>query len=176
MTRSIRDFSEGSAGIRWTPPDQLHFTLKFLGEHAPDMPARLAPVLHEAATVQSAFELALGPGGFFPSRGEPRVLWLGLTQGNEAITRLAAGLETACGKIGLPREERLFQPHLTVGRVKAVSAKFDRHQLATGVSGRMVVESFALVESILGPRGSVYRELDRFALGKSGIDPDCTGV
>lgn len=168
VTGCIRELSETSSGIRWTPPEQLHFTLKFLGEQPPEMPARLAPELREVSALHPAFDLKFGPGGVFPRHGEPRVLWLGLAEGQEPIAALAESLESACFKLGLPREDRVFRPHLTIGRVKASPAMFDRARLAAGISGRMTVDGFALIESVLSPGGPTYRELQRFKLGNRG--------
>src|SRR5262245_59408386 len=107
---------DGNARIRWVRVDGLHLTLRFLGA----TPARLRPELEAAAdTVARAtapFEVALSGGGAFPSLSRPRSLWVGVSEGGEALTGLANALSDLSRDAGLELETRPFAAHLTIGR------------------------------------------------------------
>lgn len=158
----LEDIANGSSGIKWVIPEQLHFTLKFFGEQDPGIVSRISPFLSEAVKEISPFTLTLSGGGVFPSRRSPRVLWLGVKEGGTELTGLAARVEEAGEKVGLPREKRAFRPHLTIGRVKSSSPIFNRELLEKSIEGRMTVKSFSLVESRLTPYGPVYREVKEY--------------
>lgn len=157
----------GSSGVKWVPPGQLHFTLKFLGEQNPDFVTGFSPHLRRVAAVTASFPLSLAGGGVFPGRRSPRVLWLGVEEGRQELTALAGRIEAAAAETAphvLAPEKRDFKPHLTVGRVKSEAPRFDWELLAVGVDGRMMVKGFSLVESRLTPHGPVYRDLEEYFL------------
>jgi 2'-5' RNA ligase len=160
----IQQLKRSSFGIKWSPKEQLHFTLKFLGEQSPDLLARIHPHLQAIAETTPAFKLTLGAGGLFPPRGEPRVLWVGLQDGVVALSHLAAAVDEACAKWGIAKEDRPFKAHLTIGRAKASPVQFDAELLHRGVEGTMYVPCFALVESRLSPSGPAYRTLQEYRL------------
>lgn len=166
LRETIRNFlegiSNGSSGIKWVFSEQLHFTLKFLGEQDSEIISKISPFLSEAAKEFSPFTLALAGGGVFPSRRSPRVLWLGVKEGGAKLAGLAARVEEAGEKAALPREKRAFRPHLTIGRVKNSSPFFDGELLTKGIEGRMTVKSFSLVASSLTHHGPVYQEVEEY--------------
>ncbi|NLZ44555.1 MAG: RNA 2',3'-cyclic phosphodiesterase [Clostridia bacterium] len=157
----------GSSGVKWVPPGQLHFTLKFLGEQSPEFVTGFSPHLRRVAAAASPFPLSLAGGGAFPGRRSPRVLWLGVDEGRQELAALAGRIETAAAEAAphvLAPEKRDFKPHLTVGRVKSEVPLFNWGLLETGVEGRMIVKGFSLVESRLTPHGPVYRDLEEYFL------------
>lgn len=156
-------------GVKWTPREQLHFTLKFLGEQRPELVKGLLPVLEEAGRQEPVFSLSLGRGGVFPTWQDPRVLWLGPEQGKRELCSLTQKISREITDHRLlpderGKENRSFSPHLTIGRVKSPAPVFDRALLTAGIQGRMTVDGFSLVESILTPKGPVYQEVQRFSL------------
>lgn len=153
-------------GVKWIDVGQAHFTLFFLGEQPAELVAEIDPLLQKTATEQRSFQLSLGPGGVFPSWKAPRVLWLGVEKGREELKALAAGVTAACMERGVPRPERAFTPHLTLGRVKKPPAVIDREALVRGVEGEMEVAAFTLFSSELRPQGPLYRELATYPLGQ----------
>jgi len=164
--------SQQAEGIKWTPPEQLHFTLKFLGEQRSELVKELCPVLAEAGRQESGFLLSLGKGGVFPRWQGPRILWLGLDQGDKELRSLAQRISQGIADKGVlsaehAKEKRSFSPHLTIGRVKGSAPVFNRLLLTGGVRGSMTVDSFSLVESLLTPQGPVYKEIQRFSLSRS---------
>jgi 2'-5' RNA ligase len=160
----IKVLAHDSSGTKWSKAEQLHFTLKFLGEQSSSLPEKMQPFLQELAGKTSVFTLGFGSGGFFPLHGEPRVLWLGLDDGASEMCVLATAIDEICVQIGLPGEERPFKPHLTIGRIKTDSARFNRELICAGISGQMTVDRFSLVESRLTSSGSIYREVASYQL------------
>lgn len=172
VAKFLEEMSLQAEGIKWTPPEQLHFTLKFLGEQRPELVKELFPVLAEAGRQEPGFSLSLGKGGVFPGWQSPRILWLGPDQGGKELRSLAQRISQGIADNGLlpdehAKEKRSFSPHLTIGRVKGSAPVFNRLLLTGGVQGSMTVDGFSLVESLLTPQGPVYKEIQRFSLSRS---------
>lgn len=147
--------------VRWVHPEQIHLTLKFLGE-VPDQQVPLVAKALDALDDQPAFDFEMEGVGYFGSPRSPRVIWAGVRAPNPPLTTLQGICEEVLSPLGYPPEGRAYSPHLTLGRVKDFQA--GKHvadavdQLKTQVSGRLVqaAEEVTLFESILGPRGSRY--------------------
>ncbi len=159
----------GLHGLRWIPPGQLHFTLKFLGEIDEERLADARAATGSAARAATApFLLALGGLGAFPPRGPARVLWAGCGEGAEELVALASAVEEAFAAAGFPREARPFSPHLTIARAKDPDAGRRLVRLLESVPrepfGTVTVSSLVLYRSDLTPRGPDYSELLRVAL------------
>lgn len=158
--------------LRWVDRDGLHLTLRFLGEIAPAEVERAVDAARAAAASAAPFSIALTGAGAFPSLREPRVLWVGISEGAAPLVTLARSLEAALVARRFPVEARPFQPHLTVARARSAGRPPDlRAQASTlfapdaPVIGVQRVEAIVVVESTLGPRGPAYREVSRGALG-----------
>ncbi len=157
-------------GVRWVPADNVHLTVKFLGEVNEAMLPAVKDALAAAAAAAAPFELAFGGGGCFPNPREPRVVWLGVTTGEEEARTLAAAVEKAVVAAGFPSEEKAFRPHVTLGRVKdprpgaaAVAAKV--RALADFATPAAVITTLVLYRSVTLPDGARYDEVARFPLG-----------
>lgn len=111
------------ASIAWVAPENIHLTLKFLGDITNEQKAAMAAELKGIAAQTQAFTMELGEVGVFPSPAAPRVVWVGLKQGTEQTTALAGQLEQAARKLGLRSEERPFSAHATLGRVRTPRSK-----------------------------------------------------
>lgn len=151
-------------GYKWTGRENLHFTLRFLGETAPARVTDLSRALETAALKNSAFRIRLDRVGFFPSPQLPRIIWLGLGAGTSEIRKLAGDVEAACCSCGFPTADRPFQPHLTVARLRegagATAAAIPEYRFNSTTE----VNGFSLIESRLQPAGPVYRSLSDFDL------------
>lgn len=159
------------ADVSWVRQENLHLTLKFLGEVAEARLPKIAEAIREAAGTASPFEIALGGIGAFPSLRGPRVVWVGMEAGAEALTALQAEVEARLQPVGFPRERRPFSAHLTLGRVRS-PRNLDR--LAEAVArtpsrglGSMDVARIELMRSQLSPQGSIYTVLETFPLTKT---------
>lgn len=104
--------------VRWVRPEGIHLTLKFMGDIQPEMAERVLDALPPVAARFSPFELSISGLGVFPNLRRPRVLWAGVHGDLENLSALQLAIDEAVGKLGLPREQRAFSPHLTLGRVR----------------------------------------------------------
>ncbi len=157
VRQSVTDICRGLAGVRWLPPEQLHLTLRFMGE-ADD--AVNAAIRKGLATIASPpFPLTLNGTGCFPSPRRPRVLWVGLNS-SEPLMELQQKVETAVAAAGLPTEERPFSPHITLARLRdhrgGDVAPF-LAQNASFASGPFMVDAFHLYSSVLTAKGAIHR-------------------
>lgn len=144
--------------LRWSRPEHLHVTLKFLGETELDV-ARLVAAARPACAKVGKLELAVGEVGSFGR--PPRVLWLGLEgPGRSRLCLLAAALDEACHALGFPRESRAFAPHLTLARVRR-GQRTGRPQGVEVPPARFAVDGIGLWQS---RPGQGYRELARIPL------------
>jgi 2'-5' RNA ligase len=145
--------------VRWVGAENVHLTLKFLGDVDEALLADLKAALAAVAASAGPFALSLKGGGCFPNARAPRVIWIGLAEGAEEASALAAAVERALEPLGFVREKRPFRPHLTIGRVK------DVQQLKEYDVPPATAEAVALIKSTLTPEGSIYQEIGRFRLG-----------
>ncbi len=168
----LAELRKSDADVRWEPEENLHVTLKFLGEIGAGPAEKLRGLLAVEASRRPGFPLEFTGLGSFPEGGEPRVLWVGCRGDAGKLCGLAAAIESAAEQVGVPREARSFSPHLTIGRVKSSRNLEPLRQALAGrkevLLGSQEVGSFDLVESTLTPRGSVYRTAGTFALSTSG--------
>ena len=158
VQRELKAAVRGDA-VRWTPSEQIHLTLKFLGNIAADSLPDLETALRRACANASPFELTAGGLGAFPSEERPRVLWVGVSGQGEALRRLQEAVRRETEAWG-EREEKVFHPHLTLGRVKTNSSRelreLSRALLTTNATGLGAwrVEQVALMRSELSSDGA----------------------
>jgi 2'-5' RNA ligase len=152
-------------GVNWTCPEQLHLTLRFLG----DVPtAQIEPMVARLATVHVApFVLPLEGVGAFPPNRPPRVLWAGIGRGHPRLFQLRQRLDDALLASGLALDVRTFHPHVTLARctedAEAAAGQWLHAQRAfAGPAFR--VEAFDLYASELRPSGAVHTRKRHFPL------------
>ncbi|MBI2926244.1 MAG: RNA 2',3'-cyclic phosphodiesterase [Verrucomicrobia bacterium] len=151
--------------VRWTRPDQIHLTLKFLGEVAGERVDELGRNLRQACADVRALPLSLEGAGCFPGPRNPRVVWVGIAGEVEALRRLQTRVELHTAAFGAHSAEREFRPHLTIGRVKARDGRTargigDAIQTATiGRVGEWTVREVVLFQSQLTPQAAIHTEL-----------------
>ncbi len=151
----------GIREVRWVRAEQLHLTLKFLGEVAGERIAGLAAALDAGLGARPPFTVELRGAEAFPSARRPRVVWIGCAEGGERLGELAAGVEKALAPLGFPPEQRPFAAHLTVGRVRVPPrdpAPLLRllARAEEAAFGSFPVPAVALVRSDLFPSGPRY--------------------
>lgn len=149
--------------MRWTAPDQLHLTLRFLGDTPATAVAPLLAALKGALSGVDAVHLRLGPLGFFPNRARPQVLWVAVEDDSESLVGLQLRVEAAVNALGFAVETRPYRPHLTLGRIKRGVRPPD-DWACTPRSLEFAVRAVELVQSRLGPDGARYRVLGHQAL------------
>lgn len=152
--------------VRWVAPENIHLTLKFLG----DVDETKMPALQRAVAAACAgiapFTLTIGGAGAFPNTRRPNVIWVGIGGEVEMAARLGKKIDDACAALGFAPEERPFSPHLTLGRVKRDAKPNDRQfvgemiiNTTVGELGQLRVEHVSVMKSELQPGGSVYTRL-----------------
>ncbi len=158
----------GAGGIGWVAPENLHVTLKFLGEVPRERIAGVQEALDRVARGSPPLELRIAGLGAFPDRRRPRVVWAGIAGGWEALGRLAARVDRELAGLGFAPEARPHVGHVTLGRVRQPhsSPLLEREILARAEVpvGSLSVRDFCLVHSQLRPGGPVYTILTRFPL------------
>jgi RNA 2',3'-cyclic 3'-phosphodiesterase len=159
----VADLRPQLQNMRLVPIEQLHLTLRFLGDIQRAAVAPFSEAVQNAARACPEADVALEGIGTFPERGHPRVLWLGLSL-PEPIFALQAACEAAAQQIGLAPEPRPFRPHLTLGRWRSPAPRpvLPPIELGTTRLSRVV-----LYESQLGPGGATHTPLASFALGSA---------
>ncbi len=110
--------SDIGGSVRWVRPEGIHLTLKFMGDIQPEMAERILAALPLVTARFSPLELSISGLGVFPNPRRPRVLWAGVHGDLESLSALQLAVDDAVGELGLPREQRAFSPHLTLGRVR----------------------------------------------------------
>ena len=171
IKQAVAGICRGVPGVRWLPPDQLHLTLRFIGETEDAAIATIRSGL--AAITSPAFPLSLREMGCFPSPRRPRVLWVGLS-GGAPLMQLQHDVETALVAAGLPPEERPFSPHITLARLRDhregdVAPFLARN--AFFASGPFTVDAFHLYSSALTAKGAIHRREASYPLGRGAATP-----
>ena len=114
-----RDLANARADVTWVEEANLHVTMRFLGEITQEQRQAIERLLRDLAGRTKAMTLSLSSLGAFPSPASPRVIWVGIGQGHEELSHLAAPLEDALAALHLPAEEHAFVAHVTLGRVRS---------------------------------------------------------
>ena len=110
--------SDIGRSVRWVRPKGIHLTLKFMGDIPAGTVEQVLEALPQVAARFPPIKLAISRLGIFPNTRRPRVLWAGLTGELEALSELQSAVDDMVGRLELPKEQRPFSPHLTLGRVR----------------------------------------------------------
>ena len=160
------------APVAWTAPKNLHITLNFLGEIAPERVPLVEREMRSVASGIDPFSLTAEGGGAFPGTRNPRVLWVGFLEPLELVRQLQQNMENALSRAGFPRENRPFHPHITVGRSRGALPPAWGERFVQALSGKnfgvVPVSSFTLYESRPGSGGAVYTPVCDFRLEGPG--------
>jgi 2'-5' RNA ligase len=153
----------GVPGARWQADDQLHLTLRFIGEvgthAAEDVAAALGSVHH------APLELHLAGCGMFDSRGRPNALWAGVAP-REPLAALHRKVDQAIVRAGLEPERRAYLPHITLARMSGSAGPVDRWlaEHAALASAPFAIDAMTLYESRLGTGRASYEPVARYPL------------
>jgi len=157
--------------IKWVPDENVHATLKFLGETDE---AKIEPIQRAIEAIASDWQpFAIQPTGIgcFPNERRPAVVWIGLTEGTDHLRRLADEVETEMDPLGFVPERKPYRGHLTIGRVRKdvrISGLAEALTAAGDAAERIPefqASEIALMKSVLDRGGAVYTRLSGAALG-----------
>ncbi len=168
--RKVQERLRGQVtGVRWVRPEGIHLTLKFLGEVDPDRIEEIVRTVEEGVEGLSPFTVRIRGGGGFPNVKNPRVIWIGVDDQGDSLRELQARVERGVEGLGFKREERVYTPHLTVGRLrsgKGTGAGTLEALKDIGESdlGTMEVGAIVLFRSHLKPTGAEYTKLGSIPL------------
>ncbi len=161
----------GESPVRWVPANNIHLTIKFLGDVSVANQEMLTKMLTAEVSRHSPFDISVGDLGVFPSVRRPRVIWAGINAPQE-LPALHRGVEAEMARLGYAPEERSFSPHLTLGRISRNAGADDFRKIAdllatckVGFLGALRVLSVDLYRSDLHPDGAVYTRLFQAPLG-----------
>ncbi|HEV7659585.1 MAG TPA: RNA 2',3'-cyclic phosphodiesterase [Allosphingosinicella sp.] len=154
----------GVSGARWQSEDQLHLTLRFIGE----VDRHKAGDIHAAlgAVHQPPFALALNGIGAFERRGLAETVWAGVAP-HAPLRALHKKVDSALARVGIAPDERAYLPHITLARLKRSSGPVGNLLESAGGLGSpaFAVDHFALFESDLTAEAAVYSMVERYPLG-----------
>ena len=171
LVRLLREQLPRTRDVRWCTEQQLHVTLKFLGDVSDSQLPAVCDAVAAASEFVEPFALRLSGLGGFPSPRNPRVLWCGVDDNSSGCARWMELADPLFEELGFPREARAFHPHVTLGRSKNSGGSGVMRQvldeLAAPSTPEMTVGEVVLFESRLLPRGAQYTSLLTAPLGKA---------
>jgi 2'-5' RNA ligase len=171
MSEIRKELKSGiTKGVTWTDPTKTHLTLKFLGEIEVNQIVQINKALAAVVQATTSFEIFCSGIGCFPNFQQPRVVWVGIKH-EQKLFALQSLIEKECYSAGLPKEDKNFSPHLTLGRVRENLTSSDleflqdiekREQEREPVC--LNVNEIALFRSQLFRTGPVYTQISAFKL------------
>ena len=154
---------------RWAPAENLHVTLKFIGNVQEEVASRIRDEL-KLIRAETPVHMRFRGLGFFPAERRPSVLWAGI-QASANLIPLVGDIDTGLEKFGVARETRAFQPHLTLARFNPPGISEELRAAVQANSSReygaALTAEFHLFESKTRPTGAVYTRLESFTFAKS---------
>jgi 2'-5' RNA ligase len=159
----------------WSREDNLHLTLKFLGDVSVTRIANLSEACTAATSNIEPFELVIDGCGTFPPHGRPKVLWVGISSVRLETTQppllhLHQSIEDACAAAGFPRESRPYHPHLTIARLRESRDSrtlAEKHRQSSLQPHAFTVSEVILFRSELSSKGAKHAHLSHHQLAKS---------
>jgi 2'-5' RNA ligase len=168
LIEELKRLDPARKSVRWVNQQAMHLTLKFLGEIDESQVEQIKKALEQISDGSRTFTMEIrGTGYFPPDKRNPRVLWLGIEE-EKSLQILQSRLEEEMEKLGFPKENRKFHPHLTLGRVKIPSnlreIMLHLEQYGSQKFGEMEVRKITFFKSVLKPTGAEYSVLSEFEL------------
>ncbi len=158
------ELRSASPSLKVVSTDQLHLTVKFLGETEEGLVPEIVTAIREASANERPFDIRVRGTGAFPSPTRMSVIWVGV-EGAEPIARIAAAVDSSLEPLGFPREKRAWKPHVTLARVKGrrnldrVRKILEIHEDDLFATHR--VQGIYLKRSVLTPQGPQYSVVEK---------------
>lgn len=185
---NFRRYPMASNEVKWVKPENIHLTLKFLdlslkdrkvypcglGERDDKKIEKISVILEETAKNKQVFGADIRSIGAFPKIDSPRVIWAGIGKGDKEIKEIAEELEEKIAKTGIPKEDRTFSSHITIGRTHSNSnleklvqeLKRLESEIAKQALRQFSINKITLFKSTLTSSGPIYEPLKEVALKK----------
>ncbi len=172
LTLLQEQLRKSGSDVKWVNPENIHLTLKFLGERDEKKIKKIIEILDEIVKDKTSFMANISTIGAFPKINFPRVLWAGIDKGDNEIKEIFKELEEKIAKVGIPKENRPFSSHITLGRTRST---LNRQELVRELNNRQEnipseinlefhVTKITLFKSTLTPKGSIYEILKEASL------------
>ncbi len=160
--REVRGVLEAArADIKFVEPENVHLTLKFLGEIEQSLVEQVSQVVE--GTSFQPLTARIERMGVFPNLRRPRVVWAGITEGASRLEEIWSEIDGKLSRLGFERERRRFSPHITIGRVRSGRNRdklvHEISSLSDYVFGELHVDRVSFKKSVLTPRGPIYTTL-----------------
>ena len=153
------ELRESGAQLKLVEKENLHLTLKFLGDTREDDIDKIEEIMRESLVGVKPFKILLKDVGFFPGRNYIKIVWIGVENG-EKLVKIAESLNEKLEKLGFKREKKGFVPHLTIARVKSSKNKDELLKVVEKyrgiIFGEQEIKDIKLFRSDLTPKGPVY--------------------
>jgi 2'-5' RNA ligase len=163
----LEELSQLDVRVKWVAPENLHITLKFLGDTDEEILPQIYKSIENAIGDSLSFDFLLEGVGQFPNARNPRVIWAGIREGYESLRALSSRIDQAVRPFGFKPEKRRFSAHLTIGRVKDnrnINILMNEISVIDFVSESSLVTEVVLYQSTLRPKGPIYTPLKTFDL------------
>ena len=151
----------------WNRDENIHLTLKFLGETPVERVSKLDEAISRAVVGLEPFPIVISGTGVFPRPRDPRVLWIGVSDATGSLAKVQSRLEHESEQEGFPKEVRQFHPHLTVARLRTQQRARELAQAHLDLkfaSEEILVTELLLIRSELSSQGSRYTTISRHQL------------
>jgi 2'-5' RNA ligase len=151
--------------VKWVTQDQMHLTLKFLGNIDKIKIPEITDAMRSSAQDLTSFTITFSKIGAFPNLSHPRVIWIGIDKGADILKLLAEKIETGLEKSGLQKEKRSYKAHLTLGRVRTSKNIQNLIKLINALNeqnepNETKITKLILFQSTLTPKGAIYTALN----------------
>lgn len=169
VMRVVDRLADSKAGYRWVAPESLHLTLNFVGDVNDIEVPELCKLVRSAVEHLPRFDLSLKGVSAFPNPEQPRVIWIGVDEGSEAMKTMYRELENALYEWGVNKDRKAFVPHMTLGRVARDGRWNDAlletmHRLRNHDGGFCTVREVIVYSSYLDRSGPTYTPMSRIKL------------
>jgi 2'-5' RNA ligase len=169
-----RELARETTGSGWVKPQNLHLTLKFLGDISPEQLSRVKMIAGAAAGAVPACKIKLDNIGVFPDMDKARIIWIGAERTPAELKFIAQEMENRLEGMGIKKEQRDFRAHITINRLRSPLRRPILEKTFTGIKKLLDGPGWEfdcretlLFESVLGPGGPHYTILERFSLRTS---------
>jgi 2'-5' RNA ligase len=173
LVRIQNKLKSSGADVKWVEPANIHLTLKFLGDIDEDTKVKVVSALSIIAAGKESFIASLSSIGAFPSTRSPRVIWAGLSLGDDQVKEIAKQIDSDLEKTGLAKENREFSSHITLGRTRSSKNRIELVKLLNSLSRTQQeslefwISKITFFKSTLTPKGPIYEALHEAVLPKN---------
>jgi 2'-5' RNA ligase len=156
-----RQLKETGANLKLVSPENIHITMRFLGNIQPQMVDRLHMEMEQISF--NSFQVEIRKVGAFPTIRNPRVIWVGIQTNVDKLVGISQQLESHLRKLGFPTDSKAFRPHITLARVRTGRNRVELvgtlNKIADYLFGVLELHCLKLKKSVLTPKGPIYTTL-----------------